>query len=261
MNQRLKTEINWIRFTNMPQPCVKYFWCLHFWQLHIFIAVQLLSLVWLFDSMEVEEGESMPGFSLHHYSPEFAQTRTSLVAQMVKCLSTTRETRVRTLGWEDPLGKEMAIHSRTIAWKIPWTEEPGRLQPMGSQRVGHDWATSLHSTSLHFAQTHVHWVSDAIHPSHPLFSPSLPLNLAQHQSLFQWVYSSHQVVKYYSFSLRNSPSSEYSVLVSFRMEWFDLLGVQGTLKSLLQHHSSKVSILWPSLWFNPHIHTWLLEEP
>ena len=66
------------------------------------------------------------------------------MAQTVKHLSTMRETRVRSLGWKDPLEKEMAIHSRTIAWKIPWTEEPGRLQPMGSQRVGHDWATSLH---------------------------------------------------------------------------------------------------------------------
>ena len=62
---------------------------------------------------------------------------------MVKRLSTMRETRVRSLGREDPLEKEMAIHSSTIAWKIPWTEEPGRLQSMGSQRVGHDCATSL----------------------------------------------------------------------------------------------------------------------
>ena len=61
-----------------------------------------------------------------------------LVAQTVKCLSTMRETRVRSLGREDPLEKEMAIHSSTIAWKIPWTEEPGRLQSMGLQRVGHD---------------------------------------------------------------------------------------------------------------------------
>ena len=60
---------------------------------------------------------------------------TSLVAQMVKCLSTMQETRVRSLGWEDPLEKEMAVYSRTIAWKVPWTEEPGRLQSMGSQRV------------------------------------------------------------------------------------------------------------------------------
>ena len=64
--------------------------------------------------------------------------QTSLVAQMVKRLSTMRETWVRSLGREDPLEKEMAIHSSTIAWKIPWTEEPGRLQSMGSQRVRHD---------------------------------------------------------------------------------------------------------------------------
>ena len=63
---------------------------------------------------------------------------TSLVAQTVKRLSTMRETLVRFLGWEDPLEKEMAIHSSTIAWKIPCTEEPGRLQSMGSQRVRHD---------------------------------------------------------------------------------------------------------------------------
>ena len=62
----------------------------------------------------------------------------SLVAQMVKCLPTMRETRVLSLGREDPLEKEMAIHSSSLAWKIPWTEEPGRLQSMGSQRVGND---------------------------------------------------------------------------------------------------------------------------
>ena len=62
---------------------------------------------------------------------------------MVKRLSTMQETQVRALGWEDPLEKEMATHSRTIAWKIPWTEEPGRLQSTGSQRVRHDWVTEL----------------------------------------------------------------------------------------------------------------------
>ena len=63
---------------------------------------------------------------------------TSLVAQMVKHLSTMQGTWIPSLGQEDPLEKEMAIHSSTVAWKIPWTEEPGRLQSMGSQRVGHD---------------------------------------------------------------------------------------------------------------------------
>ena len=70
----------------------------------------------------------------------------TLVAQMVKCLPAMRETRVQFLGWEDPLEKAMAIHSSTLAWKIPWMEEPDRLQSMGSQRVRHDWATSLHFT-------------------------------------------------------------------------------------------------------------------
>ena len=64
--------------------------------------------------------------------------RTSLLAQTVKRLPTRRETQVQSLGWEDPLGKEMATHSSTLAWKIPWTEERGRLQSMGLQRVGHD---------------------------------------------------------------------------------------------------------------------------
>ena len=63
---------------------------------------------------------------------------TSLVAQMVNCLLTMWETQVRSLGQEDPLEKEMATHSSTLAWKIPWTEECGRLQSMESQRVGHD---------------------------------------------------------------------------------------------------------------------------
>ena len=67
----------------------------------------------------------------------------SLVAQTVKRLPAMQETRVRFLGWEDPLEKEMAIHSRTFAWKIPWTEELDRLQSMGSQRVRQDRATSL----------------------------------------------------------------------------------------------------------------------
>ena len=62
----------------------------------------------------------------------------SLVAQLVKNSSAMQETWVQSLGWEDPLEKEMATHSSTLAWKIPWTEEPGRSQSMGSQRVGHD---------------------------------------------------------------------------------------------------------------------------
>jgi len=100
------------------------------------------------------------------------------------------------------------------------------------------------------AQTHVHWVDDAIQPSHPLSSPSPPApNPSQHEGLFQWVSSSHEVAKVLEFQLSISPSNEHPGLISFRMDWFDLLAAQGTLKSLLQHHSSKASILQPSAFF------------
>ena len=83
-----------------------------------------------------------------------------------------------------------------------------------------------------------------------MLSPSPPaLNLSQHQGLLQWVSFSHQVAKYWSFSFNISPSTEHLRLISFRMDLLDLLAVQGTLKSLLQHHSSKVSILLHSGFF------------
>ena len=100
------------------------------------------------------------------------------------------------------------------------------------------------------AQTHVHWVGDAIQSSHPLSPLSPPaLNLSQHQGLFQWVSSSPRWPKYWSFSFNISPSNEHPGLISFRMDGLDLLAVRGTLKSLLQHHSSKASILQPSAFF------------
>ena len=74
------------------------------------------------------------------------QIGASLVVQVVKCLPAMQETPVWSLGREDSLEKEMATHSSTLAWKIPWMDEPGRLQSMGSQRVGHNWATSLEYT-------------------------------------------------------------------------------------------------------------------
>ena len=75
-------------------------------------------------------------------------------------------------------------------------------------------------------------------------SPSpFTLNLSQHQDLFQWISSSYQAAKFWSFSFSISPSNEYSGFISFRIDWFDLFAVQGTLKSLLQHHNSKASIL------------------
>ena len=97
---------------------------------------------------------------------------------------------------------------------------------------------------LEFAQVHVHCIGDVVQLSHPLM-PSSPsaINLSQHEGLSQWVIWP----KYWSFSI--SPSSEHSGLISIKIDWFDLLAVQGTCRSLLQHHSSKASILWRSAFF------------
>ena len=107
----------------------------------------------------------------------------------------------------------------------------------------------VHHQLPEFTQTHVHRVSDAFQPSHPLSSPLL-------SSIFPSirVFSSESVIhirwpEYWSFSFSISPSNEHSGLISFRMDWFDLLAVQQTLRSLLHHHSSKASILWRSAFF------------
>ena len=108
----------------------------------------------------------------------------------------------------------------------------------------------VHHQLPELTQTPVHRIGDAIQPSHPLSSLSPPaFNLAQHQGLFRRVSSSIRWPKYWSFTFSTSPSNEHSGLISFRIEWFDLLAVQGTLKSLLQLHSSKASILWCSAFF------------
>ena len=201
------------------------------------------------------------------------------------------KTQVQSLGQEDPQEKGMATHSSILAWRIPWTEEPGRLQSMGSQEsymieqltlslfftilswtnvwnskekgkvsiqfssVAQSCLTlcdpmdcntpglPVHHQLSEFTQTHVHRVCDAIQPSHPLSSLSPPaLNLSPHQGLFNLFNQSSLGIRwpnYWSFSFNITPSNEHPGLISFRMDWLDLLAVQGTLKSLLQHHSSK----------------------
>ena len=111
------------------------------------------------------------------------------------------------------------------------------------------------------SQTHVHWVGDAIQPSHPLSSPSFPALIFPSNRFF----SNESALcirrpNYWSFNFSISPSNEYAGLIFFRIDWFDLLAVQGTLKSLLQHHSSKASILQCSVFYiiqlsHPHMTT------
>ena len=145
-------------------------------------------------------------------------------------------------------------------WVLPWEKCiiisvqfisvtkscPTLCNPMNHSTPG----LPVHHQHPEPTQTHFHWVGDAIQPSHPLSFPSPPtFNLSQNQGLFKWVSSSHHVAKYWTFNFNISPTNEHPGLISFRIDWLDLFAVQGTLKSLLQHHSSKASILRHSALF------------
>ena len=165
----------------------------------------------------------------------------SLVAQMVKHLPAMQETRVWSLGQEDSLEKEMATHSSTLAWKIPWMEEPGRLQSMELQRVRHDWATSPSPCPLS------QWCHPTISSSVLPYS-SCPQSFPASGSFpVYWLFpSGDQTV---------GALTSASVLPMNSQGWYPL-GMTGLitlppkgLKSLLQHHSSKASILSHSAFF------------
>ena len=158
---------------------------------------------------------------------------------MIEQLPVMLETRVQSLGRENPLEKEMATHSSILAWEIPWTEEPGGLHSMGSQRVKHDWVTNTHTNHIqcihHSVQFSCSVMSDSLRPHelqhtrspcpsptpgvysnscpssqwcHPTISCSVVpfsscFSLSQHQGLFKWVSSLHQVAKVLEFQLQH----------------------------------------------------------
>ena len=175
-----------------------------------------------------------------------------------------------------------ATHSSTLAWKIPWREEPGSLQSLGSRRVGHDWVIHFHFSlscigegngnplqcsclensrderawwaaiyGVAQSRTRLKWLSSS--SSNTFFELVIlsnhlilccPLLLLPSIFLSIGIFSNESVLcirypKFWTFSFNISPFNEYSGLVSFRIDWFDLSAVQGTLKSLLQHHNSK----------------------
>ena len=107
----------------------------------------------------------------------------------------------------------------------------------------------IHHQLPEFTQTHSHWVADAILPSHPLRPLLLQTSIFPSVRVFSNESVIHRWPKYWSFRFSINPSNEYSGLLSFRMDWLDLLAVPGTIKSLLQYHSSKPSILWCSAFF------------
>ena len=123
---------------------------------------------------------------------------------------------------------------------------PTLCNPMNHSTPG----LPVHHQFPEFTQTHIHRVSDAIQPSHPLSSTFLLLPILPSISVFSNESTLHiRWPKYWSFSFSIIPFKEHPGLISFRMDWLDLLAVQGTLKSLLQHHSSKASIFWHSAFF------------
>ena len=184
--------------------------------------------------------------------------------------------------WEDPLEKGMMTYSSILALEIPWTEEPGKVQSMGSQRVRHyltiDFNFLSSISSVQFSRS---VLSDLLQPHEsqharpPCPSPTPGVHSDSHlssqscdpaisssvvpfsscpQPLTALVFSNESTLlmgwpKYWNFSFSIIPSKEHPGLISFRMDWLDLLAVQGTLKSLLQHHTSKASILWCSAFF------------
>ena len=194
-----------------------------------------------------------------------------MVAQSIKNLPAVQETWIGSLGREDSLEKEMATHSSILAWKIPWTEEPGGLQSMGSQesnmiqQLNHTPSMNMDYLFIQFFLISIirvaHQASlsitnywsllklmsiESVMPSNHLIL-CRPLLL---HSIFPSirVFSNESALrirwpKCWSFSFNINRSNEHLGLISFRMDWSDLLAVQGTLQSLLQHHSSKASNL------------------
>ena len=135
---------------------------------------------------------------------------------------------------------------------------PTLCNPMNHSTPG----LAVHHQLPESTQTHVHWAGDAIQPSHHLLSPSPPaFNLSQHQGLLKWVSSSHQSCQSIGVSASTSVLQMNTQDISFRMDWLDLLAVQGTLKSLLQHHHSKASILLCSAFFTVQLsHPYMTTE-
>ena len=163
------------------------------------------------------------------------------------------------------------LRTEVIGWDMQWLFSASAplyafSSVQFSRSVMSDSVTGLpvHHQLLEFTKTHIHRVSDAIQPSHPLLapSPSVP-NPSQHQSLSNESTLLIRWPKYWSFTFSIIPSKENPGLTSFRMYWLDLLEVQGTHKSLLQHHSSKASILWRSALFTVQLsHPYIpLEKP
>ena len=162
------------------------------------------------------------------------------------------------------MGKTRTTPSLSVQFSSVTQSCPTLCNPMNRSTPG----LPVHHQLPEFTQTHVHRVNDAIQPSHPLSSPSPPAPIPPSVRVFSNESTLHiRWPKYWSFSFSIIPSKEIPGLISFRMDWLDLLAVHGTLKSLLQHHSSKASILQHSAFFTgqlspsvPHPFSYFLSK-
>ena len=127
------------------------------WVFSVQEEIMRAHLCWALSCRTLPTGPWTHGRPAHYFETKFGLDWASLMAQMVKNLPAMQETWVWTLGWEDSLEKGMATHTSILAWRIPWTEEPGRLQPMGSQTDRHDWMTKrAHARTHTHTHTHTH---------------------------------------------------------------------------------------------------------
>ena len=187
--------------------------------------------VWSLDCKDpLEKGKAIHSSRGHRVRPNWATfSFTNKNRGMKRWWVSALDEKWKVLGlWQVHALSSVQSLSRVWLFATPWT-----AACQASLSITNSWSLLIH----------VHWIGDAIQPSHPLSSPSPAFNLSQHQGLFQWVSSSHQVAKVLEFQLQHQSFQWISGLTSFRMGWLDLLAVQGTLKSLLQHHSSKTLIL------------------
>ena len=208
-----------------------------------------------------------------HCSPETITTLLISYTQnkpgnpVVKTRLPMQETRVQSLTWEDPTCRRTAKPVCHNYWA--WALEPGCClvaQLCLTLCDPTDCSTPGFSVLHHFpelAQTHVHWVSDAIQPSCPLSSPSPAFNLSQHHGLFLWVGSVRQVAKVFELQLQHQSFQWIFRAVSFRMDWFDLLQSKELSRVFSNTTVQKHQFFGtqPSLWSCSHICTWLLEKP
>ena len=202
------------------------------------------SCLTLWDPMDC----STPGLPVHHQLPEFSQIHVHWVGDAIQPSHPLSSPSPPALNLSQNQG--LSFSWSVTKWSVQFSSVvqscPTLCDPMNCSMPG----LPVHHQLLEFTQTHAHWVSDAIKPSHPLSSPSPP---APNPSQYK-VFSNESTLrmkwpKNWSFSFSISPFNKHLRLISIRMDWLDFLAVQGILKSLLQHHSSKASILQCSAFF------------